>query len=257
MTIKLNYLNLKWQKSFGKNNTGKITSRFRGGGFKNIYKSINMNYANYGQNSTYAICLNKYYNPYKKGYILMIQYLNGLKIGLYDYILYIKSLTKGDIISFNSPLEHKIGNSKPLKNIIIGSIICNIECKPGQGAKLVKSFGTEAKLLSLDLKYAWIKLPSGEIRLVSNKCFATIGSIQPKSHILKKAGDSRFLHKRPHIRGVAMNAVDHPHGGGEGKSGIGRKTIWSPWKKIKFKTRKIDKYSNKFILIRKNMKYHG
>nr|QEM01745.1 50S ribosomal protein L2 [Nephromyces sp. ex Molgula occidentalis] len=252
MILKLKSLTLNWQKSFGKNNSGKITSRFRGGGNKNIYHSLNINYANYGKNSSYAICINKDYNSYLKNYILIIKYLNGLKIGLYDYIIYINSLKPGDIISFNSPLEHQIGNSKPLKDIIIGSIICNIECKPRQGAQLVKSSGAEAKLLSLDLKYAWLKLPSGEIRLLSNKCFATIGSIKSNVKTLYKAGESRLLNKRPHVRGVAMNAVDHPHGGGEGKSRIGRKTIWSVWKKLNFKTRKHFKYSNKFILSRKN-----
>nr|QEM01634.1 50S ribosomal protein L2 [Nephromyces sp. ex Molgula occidentalis] len=248
-------LKLMYSRKLGKNNSGQIISRYKGGSnLKKFYRKINFNYSNYGKLSTCAILINYQYDPYRKAFITLIKYLNGYKIGEFDFILGPESLKFNDIIFFNLIFEQKIGTSKPLKYCSIGKFICNIEFKPNKGSQLARSKGTFAQLLALDKKYALLKLPSKEHRLILNYCFATIGKINLgnldiKSK-LKKAGDSRHLNLRPRVRGVAMNAYDHPHGGGEGRSGIGKKNIYSPWKKICLKKKR--KQSSKFILLRKN-----
>nr|QEM01895.1 50S ribosomal protein L2 [Nephromyces sp. ex Molgula occidentalis] len=252
----IKHLKLKYQKAFGHNNYGKITSRHKGGGLKFIYKKINFNYSNYGKNSTYAIWLEKHYDPYKKSFLALIKYLDGFKLGLNEYILDIEGLKSSDLITFKTTSYSTLGSSKYIKDMFLGETICNIEFNPGSGAKLARSPGTFAKILAIDLKYACLKLPSGEIRLFDKTCFATIGKIKSKQTNKKnfKAGLTRNLNIKPKVRGVAMNAYDHPHGGGEGRSGIGKKFIYTPWKKVKFKTRKKYKYSDQYILLRKNLK---
>nr|QEM01692.1 50S ribosomal protein L2 [Nephromyces sp. ex Molgula occidentalis] len=251
---KFKNLTINWIRSNGKNNYGKITSRFRGNDYKTKYKIINSNYANYGKDSNSALLISQYYDKYRTAYIGLIYYLEGLKSGTYNFILLIDKLIIGNIITFNSKLTYSKGSSKPIKYIILGSIISNIELIPKKGSQLVKASGVGAKLLSFDKNYALIKLPSQEFRLISNKCFATIGSIAfIKKFLYKKAGLNKILNKRSHVRGLAMNAWDHPHGGGEGRSGIGRKIHCTPWGKIKFKTRKKLKFSNKFIIIKRKV----
>nr|QEM01575.1 50S ribosomal protein L2 [Nephromyces sp. ex Molgula occidentalis] len=242
-----------YKRKFGKNNSGKITTRHRGGsGLKKLYRKINFNYSNYGKLSNYALWITTQYDPFRKAFIMLIKYLNGYKIGEFDYILAPEGLNSKDIIYFNLILEQKIGTSKSLKYCSIGNLICNIEFKPNQGSQLAKAAGTYALILALDKKYALIKLPSKEQRLISINCFCILGKINlgkfNSKKFLTKAGDKRHLNFRPKVRGVAMNACDHPHGGGEGRSRIGKRFLYSPWKKILFKKQK---KVSKFILLRK------
>nr|QEM01664.1 50S ribosomal protein L2 [Nephromyces sp. ex Molgula occidentalis] len=243
------HLKFKYSSSFGRNNSGKITSRFKGGGTKRLYRKVDFKYSNYGLNSTIAILINKYYDPFRNIQIGLIKHLTGKNIGLNSYILLQEHLQIKDLIFFKFPQENKLGTSKALKDCSVGNIISNIEFKPGEGGKIARAAGSYCLLLNIDKKYALIKMPSGEQRLLSNKCFATIGSIiyNKKPKKLIKAGQTRLLNKRPHVRGVAMNAFDHPHGGGEGRSRIGKKTIYSPWKKISL-NKKVKK--TKYIILR-------
>nr|QEM01866.1 50S ribosomal protein L2 [Nephromyces sp. ex Molgula occidentalis] len=249
--MKFNTLKFKYNSSFGRNNKGKITSRFLGGGVKRLYRKVDFKYSNYSLNSNIAILISKHYDPYRNITIGLIKNLNGRVISLNNYILLPENLNQGDLIFFNFKLENKVGTSKALKYWSVGNILCNIEFKPFQGGQIARAAGTHWILLNLDKKYALIRMPSGEERLLSNKCFATIGSINIKNIILFKAGQKRNLNKRPRVRGVAMNAFDHPHGGGEGRSRIGKKTIYSPWKKVSL-NKKIKK--SKYIILRRKNK---
>nr|QEM01836.1 50S ribosomal protein L2 [Nephromyces sp. ex Molgula occidentalis] len=246
-------LNFKYNSSMGRNNTGKITSRFLGGGVKKLYRKIDFKYSNYSLNSNLAILISKHYDPYRNTYIGLIKNLNGKIIGLNNYILLPDNLQEGDLIFINFKLENKPGTSKALKYWAIGNILCNIEFKPFQGGKIARAAGTNWILLNLDKKYALLKMPSGEERLISNKWYATIGTINFKNKPGKlfKAGQKRNLNKRPHVRGVAMNAFDHPHGGGEGRSRIGKKNIYSPWKKVSLNKKVI---KSKYIILRRKNK---
>nr|QEM01605.1 50S ribosomal protein L2 [Nephromyces sp. ex Molgula occidentalis] len=249
--MKFNTLKYKYNSSFGRNNTGKITSRFLGGGVKKLYRKIDFKYSNYGKNSNLAILISKSYDPYRNSTIGIIKSLKGNNIGFNNYILLPEKLKEGELLFFNFKLENKIGTSKALKYWTVGNILYNIEFKPNHGGQIARAAGTSCILLNLDKKYALIKMPSGEKRLISNNCFATIGSINSniKNLKLKKAGQKRHLNKKPHVRGVAMNAFDHPHGGGEGRSRIGKKNIYSPWKKVSL-NKKINK--SKYIILKRN-----
>ncbi|KAF8819422.1 ribosomal protein L2 [Cardiosporidium cionae] len=246
-----------WKKASGRNNTGKITSRSRGAGHKQQYRILNMKYAQYGLLSSLAMLIAKHYDPYRNAYIGLIKYLNGNYAGKLNYMLYPDSLQLNALISFNINTKNVIGSSKQLKFILIGSVICNLELYKGQGSQISKAAGTHSTLLALDGKYACIKLPSQEVRLISKECFATLGRInvdkfdggRPNKRL---AGRSRHCNIRPTVRGVAKNACDHPHGGGEGRSGIGRKCIYTPWQRVKCKTRSKSKSSTKLILTRKH-----
>lgn len=246
-------LNIKWKRNFGRNNRGTITSFYKESGHKKQYKNIDFWYANHGKDAESAFILDIKYDPFRSSFIGLILFLNGKLKGTKRYILLTNKIQKGTIIFFgkNSPIQN--GNSLPLYLVPLGSFIHNIELKVNQKANLVRSAGSKAQLLALDKKYATIKLPSNEIRLIYKNSYCTIGSPSHTTNSLQikgKAGFNRYKSKRPHVRGVAMNPCDHPHGGGEGRSSIGRKLPYTHFGKPGrgLKTRVSKKFSNRYIL---------
>lgn len=236
-------------KSAGRNNQGKITTRHRGGGHKRQYRIIDFKRNKDGIPGRVATVE---YDPNRTANIALIHYVDGEK----RYILAPKGLKVGDIIESGTEADIKIGNALPLENIPVGTVIHNIELKPGHGGQMVRAAGTEAQLLGKEGKYVTVRLSSGEVRKVLRVCRATIGSVGNGDHeLLKvgKAGRSRWLGNRPAVRGSVMNPNDHPHGGGEGRSPIGRKSPMSPWGKptLGYKTRKKNKASDKYIVRRR------
>lgn len=236
-------------KKAGRNNQGKITVRHQGGGHKRKYRMIDFKRNKDGIPGRVATVE---YDPNRTSNIALIHYVDGEK----RYIIATNGLKVGDIIESGSGADIKIGNALPLENIPVGTIVHNIELQPGKGGQLVRAAGTEAQLLGKEEKYVTIRLSSGEVRKVLKVCRATIGSVGNGDHELikiGKAGRSRWLGKRPTVRGVAMNPVDHPHGGGEGKAPIGHKSPLSPWGKptLGYKTRKKGKHSDKYIIRRR------
>jgi len=230
----------------GRNHRGIITIRHRGGGHKKKYRQIDFRR---NKHNVSAIVKSIEYDPYRNARISLLHYVDGEK----RYILHPSKLSIGSRISSGSNFSMKIGSSFPLKDIPLGTFVHNIELTPNKGGQIVRSAGTTAKILSKEGNYVSLRLPSKEIRLVKNNCFATIGILSNKEFSLiksGKAGRSRWLSKRPAVRGSAMNACDHPHGGGEGKSPIGHNKPLTPWGKptIGYKTRKIRNISNKYIL---------
>ncbi|BDT61504.1 MAG: 50S ribosomal protein L2 [Flavobacteriales endosymbiont of Rhyzopertha dominica] len=242
---KINRLIYGKNKTGGRNNQGKITVRYRGGGHKKKYRIID-----YKRNkfNIKAVVKTIEYDPNRTAYISLLLYKDGIK----KYILSIKGLKIGNIIK--STKDNKIlniGDAAPLYNIPLGTIICCIESIPGNGAIYSRSAGTYSKLISKDKKYAILKLSSNEKKLVSLNCIATIGSISNNNHKFKKlnkAGNNRWLGRRPRTRGVAMNPIDHPMGGGEGKASGGHPKSRSGVYSKGFKTRKKYKKSSKYIL---------
>jgi len=233
----------------GRNNQGKITVRHQGGGHKRKYRIIDFKRTKDGIPGNVATIE---YDPNRTANIALIHYADGEK----KYIIAPKGLKVGDVIVSGAEADIKIGNALPLENIPVGTVIHNIELKPGKGAQLVRAAGTEAQLLGKEERYVVIRLSSGEMRKVLKNCRATIGSVGNQDHELikiGKAGRSRWLGKRPTVRGVVMNPVDHPHGGGEGRAPIGRKSPLSPWGKptLGYKTRKKNKASDKYIVRRR------
>ncbi len=233
----------------GRNNQGKITVRHQGGGHKRKYRIIDFKRTKDGIPGNVATIE---YDPNRTANIALIHYADGEK----KYIIAPKGLKVGDVIISGATADIKIGNALPLENIPVGTVIHNIELKPGKGAQLVRAAGTEAQLLGKEERYVVIRLSSGEMRKVLKNCRATIGSVGNQDHELikiGKAGRTRWLGKRPTVRGVVMNPVDHPHGGGEGRAPIGRKSPLSPWGKptLGFKTRKKNKASDKYIVRRR------
>lgn len=234
-------------KKAGRNNQGKITTRHRGGGHKRKYRIIDFKRNKDGIPGRVATIE---YDPNRTAYIALINYVDGEK----RYIIAPKGLKVGDVIESGPDADIKVGNALPLENIPVGTVIHNIELKPGKGGQLVRSAGAEAQLLGKeDGKYVSIRLASGEVRRILKTCRATIGTVSNENHELikiGKAGRSRWLGKRPQVRGVVMNPNDHPHGGGEGRSPIGRKSPVTPWGKptLGYKTRKKNKESNKYII---------
>lgn len=233
-----------FQRSNGRNNQGKITVRHRGGGHKRLYRNIEFNRIN-----TSGIVQAINYDPNRSANIANI--LNK-KENKNFYILAPEGLKVNDTIESGSNADFKIGNALPLSNIPIGSIIHNISLKPFSKGKLIRSAGTSAQLLQkLSNNYAKIRLNSGELRLILLTCYATIGTVSNINHKkikLGKAGRSRWLNKRPHVRGVAMNPIDHPHGGGEGKTSGGRPSVSPKGKITKGKPTRSKKKLNRFIL---------
>ncbi|WP_374016389.1 50S ribosomal protein L2 [Paenibacillus thiaminolyticus] len=233
-------------KKAGRNSQGKITVRHRGGGHKRNYRIIDFKRNKDGIPGRVATIE---YDPNRTSNIALIHYADGEK----RYILAPKGLKVNDVIVSGPGSDIKTGNAMPLENIPVGTVIHNIELKPGKGGQLVRAAGTEAQLLGKEDKYVTVRLSSGEVRKVLKVCRATIGSVGNGDHELikiGKAGRNRWLGKRPTVRGVVMNPVDHPHGGGEGKAPIGRKTPMSPWGKptLGYKTRKKGKHSDKYIV---------
>lgn len=233
-----------FQRSNGRNNQGKITVRHRGGGHKRLYRNICFNRIN-TTGIVQAIC----YDPNRSSNIANI-YNEKKKENF--YIIAPEGLQINDTIESGPTSELKIGNALPLNNIPIGSIIHNISLKPNSSGKLIRSAGTSAQLLQkLSNNYAKIRLNSGELRLILLTCYATLGVVSNVNHKkikLGKAGRNRWLNRRPHVRGVAMNPVDHPHGGGEGKTSGGRPSVTPQGKITKGKPTRSKTKSNQFIL---------
>jgi large subunit ribosomal protein L2 len=228
---------------------GKISTRHKGGGHKRRYRLIDFKQDKFGIPGT-IVSIER--DPNRSSLIALVQYKDGEK----RYILASEGMKKGMqiITAENAPI--KKGNRTKLKNIPVGTMISNVEIFCGKGGQIVRSAGSGATLMAVDEKMAQIKLASGEIRLVNGDCFATIGKVSNFEHNnvkIGKAGRSRWLGKRPGVRGSAMNPVDHPHGGGEGRQGIGLKHPKTPWGKpaLGKKTRKKKRYSNKFIIKRR------
>ncbi len=231
-------------KSGGRNNTGRITARRRGGGHKRTYRMIDFKRRKYDVPATVE---RLEYDPNRSAFIALIKYQDDELA----YILAPQRLAAGDVLVAGENVDVKPGNAMPLRSIPIGTIIHNIELKPGKGGQMARSAGTFAQLVGRDQSYAIIRLASGEQRLVLGACMATIGAVSnsDRSNIrLAKAGRNRWLGKRPSVRGVAMNPVDHPHGGGEGKSSGGRHPV-TPWgKPTKGRKTRSNKATDKFIL---------
>ncbi|WP_216831081.1 50S ribosomal protein L2 [Alkalihalobacterium elongatum] len=233
----------------GRNNQGKLTVRHQGGGHKRKYRIIDFKRNKDGIPGRVATIE---YDPNRTANIALINYADGEK----RYIIAPKGLKVGMTIESGANADIKVGNALPLINIPVGSVIHNIELKPGKGAQLVRSAGAEAQLLGKEGDYVLVRLKSGETRYILSTCRATIGSVGNDEHELVnigKAGRSRWLGKRPTVRGSVMNPNDHPHGGGEGRAPIGRKSPMSPWGKptLGYKTRKKNKSSDKYIVRRR------
>lgn len=231
-------------KSGGRNSYGRVTSRFRGGGHKRRYRIIDFKRNKDGIPARVATIE---YDPNRSANIALLFYADGEK----RYILAPAGLNIGDTVTSGQGSEINIGNTLKLGDIPLGSQIHNIELNPGHGGQIVRSAGTYAQLMAKEGKYAQVKLPSGEVRMVSLECKATIGQIGNSAYMgisLGKAGRARWKGRRPHVRGVAMNPVDHPHGGGEGKSSGGRHPV-TPWgvPTKGYKTR-VRKSSDKMII---------
>ena len=240
----------KNHRNKGRNNRGVITIRHRGGGHKRRYRVIDFKRNKYGVE---GIVASVEYDPNRNARIALIHYNDGEK----RYILHPKNLNIGDTIlaGSNSPLT--IGNTLPLAEIPLGSSIHNIELIPNKGGQLVRAAGTAAKILAKEGNYVTLRLPSKEIRLIRQECLATIGEISNNDAFLVqsgKAGRTRWLGKRPTVRGSVMNPCDHPHGGGEGRAPIGRTRPLTPWGKpaLGMKTRKGKRLSNAYILRRRS-----
>lgn len=233
-------------KRGGRNNQGRLTLRHQGGGHKRKYRLIDFKRDKDGIPGRVATIE---YDPNRTANIALINYVDGEK----RYILAPKGLKVGQIVESGEQADIKLGNALPLGSIPVGTIIHNVELKPGNGGQLARSAGAEAQILGREGKYTLVRLSSGEVRLILTTCRATIGQVGNIEHELiqiGKAGRSRWLGKRPTVRGTVMNPVDHPHGGGEGRTGIGMPSPVSPWGKptLGYKTRKLSKASNKYIV---------
>lgn len=236
----------------GRNNQGKLTVRHQGGGHKRKYRVIDFKRNKDGIPGRVATVE---YDPNRTANIALINYADGEK----RYILAPKGIKVGTEIVSGPEADIKIGNALPLKNIPVGTVVHNIELKPGNGGQLARSAGAEAQILGKEGKYVLVRLVSGEVRMILETCRATIGQVGNLEHELVsigKAGRSRWLGIRPTVRGSVMNPNDHPHGGGEGRAPIGRKSPMSPWGKptLGYKTRKRNNPSDKFIVRRRKKK---
>ena len=237
------------RKSGGRNNTGRITVRFRGGGHKRRYRLIDFKRAKFDVAATVE---RLEYDPNRSAFIALIRYEDGVKA----YILAPQRLAVGDQVISGLRADIKPGNALQLKNIPVGTIVHNVELKAGKGGQLARSAGTYVQLVGKDQGYAQIRLSSGELRMVRGECMATIGAVSnpDRQNIsLGKAGRTRWLGFRPHVRGVAMNPVDHPHGGGEGRTSGGRHPV-TPWgKPTKGKKTRNNKKTDKLIMRRRHL----
>ena len=233
-------------KTAGRNAHGRITSRHRGGGATKKYRIIDFKRI---KDDIPGKVAGIEYDPNRTANIALINYADGEK----RYILAPKNLKVGDVIESGVNADIKIGNCLPLENIPVGTILHNIELQPGKGGQMARSAGSQAQLMGKEGKYAQLRLPSGEFRLVRKECRATIGQVGNIDHenlTIGKAGKSRHMGNRPKVRGSAMNPVDHPHGGGEGRTSIGMPSPLTPWGKptLGKKTRSKNKKSNKYIV---------
>ena len=242
-------LTIALRKTGGRNHHGRITSRRRGGGHKRRYRIIDFKRNKFDMPATVQAIE---YDPNRSPRIALLQYEDGEK----RYIIAPEGLKVGDtVISSENAVAFKTGNAMPLGVMPDGMLIHNIELKQGKGAQMARSAGSYARIMASESGMITLKLPSGEMRMVDERCMATIGMVGNRNHeniVLGKAGRSRWLGRRPKVRGVAMNPVDHPHGGGEGKTSGGRHPV-SPWGTPAkgYKTRRKNKPSNKFIVKRR------
>ena len=242
-------LTVRLTKTGGRNQQGKMTVRHRGGGHKRLYRIIDFKRTKDGIPARVATIE---YDPNRSARIALLNYADGEKC----YILAPNGLKVGDVVESGAEADIKPGNALPLKNIPLGTVIHAVEMKIGKGAQLVRSAGTSAQLMAKEGDYALLRMPSGEIRRVHVSCRATIGQVGNLEHeniTIGKAGRSRWLGRRPETRGIAMNPNDHPHGGGEGRSPVGRKSPMTKWGKIAMgkKTRRKKKASNRLIVHRR------
>ena len=234
----------------GRNNTGRITVRHHGGGNRTKYRVIDFKRT---KTDCTAVVKTIEYDPNRSAFIALIEYTDGVK----SYILAPEGLKVGYIIMNGAGSDIKIGNAMPIESIPVGTVIHNIELYPGKGGQLVRSAGNYAQLIAKEGKYGLVRLPSGETRNIPLNCIATIGQVSNGDHAnvnLGKAGRKRHMGWRPTVRGSVMNPCDHPHGGGEGKSPVGRPGPVTPWGKpaLGYKTRAKHKASDKFIVKRRN-----
>ena len=233
----------------GRNSYGRITVRHQGGGNRQKYRIIDFKRR---KDNVIATVIGIEYDPNRSANIALIEYEDGEKA----YILAPIGLTDGDKVISGDKADIKPGNCMKIESIPVGTMIHNIELNPGQGGKLVRAAGQEAQLMAKEGKYAHVRLPSGEMRLIMAVCRATIGTVGNSDHEnvkIGKAGRSRHMGKRPEVRGSVMNPVDHPHGGGEGRAPVGHAGPMTPWGKpaLGYKTRKKNKQSDKFIVKRR------
>lgn len=240
------------KKNAGRNSYGRITVRHHGGGNKRQYRVVDFKREKDG---IPAKVVSIEYDPNRSANIALLVYADGEK----RYILHPQGLNVGDTVESGKGADIKPGNALPLSDIPVGTVIHNIEMKPGKGAQLVRSAGASAQLMAKEGAFASVRLGSGEVRMVPIGCKATIGTVGNSDHeniSLGKAGRKRWMGVRPHVRGVVMNPVDHPHGGGEGKSPVGMPSPVTPWGKptLGYKTRKKKKASDKMIVRRRNGK---
>jgi len=240
------------KKNSGRNSYGRITVRHRGGGNRRKFRIIDFKRNKFDVPGT---VLRLEYDPNRSANIALIEYEDGER----RYIIAPAGLSAGDSVISSKDADIKPGNALPITAIPIGTVIHNIELHPGKGAQLVRSAGTQAQLMAREGTMAQIRMPSGEFRLVQSKCIATIGQVGNTDHAnihIGKAGRKRHMGFRPTVRGSVMNPVDHPHGGGEGKSPIGRPGPVTPWGKptLGYKTRKAKNQSDKYIVKRRGKK---
>ncbi len=239
------------KKNSGRNSYGRITVRHQGGGNKRKYRVID-----FKRNAKFGVAATVesiQYDPFRSAFIALIKYEDGEKA----YIICPDGVSVGDKLVAGPEADIKAGNTLPLENIPVGTFIYNVELHPGKGAQLVRSAGNSAQLMAKENGYAQVRLPSGEVRLIKLNCLATIGTVSNGDHsnvTIGKAGKKRHMGVRPTVRGSVMNPCDHPHGGGEGKSPIGRPGPVTPWGKptLGYKTRAKKNRSNKFIVKRRN-----
>ena len=237
-------------KSGGRNNYGRVTVRFRGGGHKRSYRLIDFKRTKADMPATVE---RLEYDPNRTAFIALIKYEDGELA----YILAPQRLAAGDTVVSGNRVDVKPGNAMPLANIPVGTIVHNVELKPGKGGQIARSAGAYVQLVGRDQGYALLRLSSGEQRMVPGTCMATIGAVSNPDHsniTIAKAGRNRWLGKRPHVRGVVMNPVDHPHGGGEGRTSGGRHPV-TPWgKPTKGKKTRRNKSTSKFIVRSRHQK---
>ena len=243
---------VKLKKTAGRNSYGRITVRHRGGGNKSKYRVIDFKRDKVDMNAT---VMTLEYDPNRTAYIALVQYEDGEK----RYIIAPDGLKVGDVVVSSATADIKPGNTLPMANIPVGTVIHNIEISKNKGAQLVRAAGNAAQLMAKEGNYTLVRLPSGEVRKVLIECKATIGQVSNLEHenvSIGKAGRKRHMGIRPTVRGVVMNPCDHPHGGGEGKSPIGRPAPVTPWGKpaLGYKTRKTKKNTSKLIVKRRNDK---
>jgi large subunit ribosomal protein L2 len=234
----------------GRNNNGRITVRFRGGGHKQTYRNVDFKRRKFDVNAKVE---RLEYDPNRTGFIALLKYDDGEL----SYILAPQRLAVGDIVVSGEHVDVKPGNAMPMANMPVGTIVHNIEFKLGKGGQLARSAGTYAQIVGRDQEYAILRLNSGEQRLVLGKCLATVGAVSNPDHMnisIGKAGRKRWMGRRPHNRGVAMNPVDHPLGGGEGRSSGGRHPV-TPWgKPTKGKKTRSNKRTQKFIVASRHVR---